>query len=71
MSDSAYSIIELVGSSDVTWENAAEDAIVQADENIRDLRLAEVKKMDMTIENGTIVNYRTRVALSFKYEDEN
>ncbi len=71
MSNSDYNVIELVGNSDITWENAAEDAIAQAGENIRDLRVAEVKNMDMTIENGKIVNYRTRVALSFKYEDEN
>lgn len=64
MSNSAYNIVELVGSSDITWENAAENAIDQASENIRDVRIAEVTKMDMTIENGTIVNYRTRIALS-------
>jgi len=70
MSESKYKIIELVGSSCVSWENAAENAIAEAGENLRDLRIAEVVKLDMTIdENGDIDNYRARVALSFKYSN--
>jgi hypothetical protein len=69
MSSSVYKIIELVGTSDKTWEEAAAAAVAKAGKSLRDLRVAEVTKLDMVIENGQVVRYRARVALSFKYED--
>jgi len=69
MSGSVYKIIELVGTSDQSWEDAASKAVAKAGKSLRDLRVAEVTKMDMAIENGKVVRYRARVALSFKYED--
>jgi len=70
MSDSIYKIIELVGSSEVSWEDAAKNAVETAGENLNDLRIAEINKLDMRIENGKIVAYRARVSLSFKYYKE-
>lgn len=69
MSGSVYKIIELVGTSDKSWEDAASRAVAKAGKSLRDLRVAEVTKMDMSIEDGKVVRYRARVALSFKYED--
>ncbi|MBW1777428.1 MAG: dodecin domain-containing protein [Deltaproteobacteria bacterium] len=68
MSDSVYKIIELVGTSTVSWEDAAKNAIERASKSLRDLRIAEISKLDMKVENGKVVAYRTRVLLSFKYE---
>jgi len=68
MSGSVYKIIELVGTSDTSWEKAAENAVAKATKSLRDLRVAEITKLDMTINDGKIVSYRARVALSFKYE---
>ncbi|MBA4369264.1 MAG: transporter [Desulfobacterium sp.] len=68
MSDSIYKIIELVGTSDVSWEAAAKNAVETAGKTLKDLRIADVVKMDMRIENGKVIAYRTRVNLSFKYE---
>lgn len=68
MSTSAYKIIELVGSSNVSWEEAAKNAVETASKTLRDLRIAEVTKLDMKIENGKVAAYRARVNLSFKYE---
>jgi flavin-binding protein dodecin len=69
MSSSVYKIIELVGTSDKSWEEAAAAAVAKANKSLRDLRVAEVTKLDMSIENGQVLRYRARVALSFKYED--
>jgi len=69
MSESVYKIIELVGTSDVSWEKAAENAVLRASKTLRDLRVAEISKLDMTIKDGKIESYRARVTLSFKYED--
>ena len=69
MSGSVYKIIELVGTSDKSWEEAAARAVETAGKSLRDLRVAEITKMDMSIENGKVLRYRARVALSFKYED--
>ena len=69
MSGSVYKIIELVGTSDTSWEKAAESAVAKATKSLRDLRIAEITKLDMTINDGKIVSYRARVSLSFKYED--
>ncbi len=68
MSESVYKIVDLVGSSPVSWEDAAKNAVERASKTLRDLRIAEVKTLDMKIENGKITAYRTRVKLSFKYE---
>lgn len=68
MGDSVYKIIELVGTSDSSWDNAAANAVAQAGKTLRDLRVAEVTKLDVTVENGMIKEYRARLTLSFKYE---
>ena len=67
MAGSTYKIIELVGTSDQSWEEAAKTAVETAGESLKDLRIAEVTKLDMTIENGKVVAYRARVNVSFKY----
>ena len=68
MSNSVYKIIELVGSSPVSWEEAAKNAIARATETLRDLRIAEVSAMDIHLKNGEVEFYRTKVKLSFKFE---
>jgi dodecin len=68
MAGSTYKIIELVGTSDQSWEEAASIAIETAGESLKDLRIAEVTKLDVTIEEGKIKAYRTRLSLSFKYQ---
>jgi flavin-binding protein dodecin len=68
MAGSTYKIIELVGSSDKSWEEAAKTAVETAGASLRDLRVAEITKLDMTIENGKVKYYRARVNLSFKYQ---
>jgi flavin-binding protein dodecin len=65
---STYKIIEVVGTSEVSWEEAARKAVETASKSLRDLRIAEVTKLDMKIENGKVAAYRARVSLSFKYE---
>ena len=68
MPKSVYKIIELVGTSDVSWEEAAKNAVETASNTLRDLRIAEINKLDMKLENGKVALYRARVSLSFKYE---
>jgi dodecin len=68
MAGSTYKIIELVGTSDKSWEEAAAIAVETAGEHLKDLRVAEVTKMDVTIEDGKIKTYRARLNLSFKYQ---
>jgi dodecin len=68
MTESVYKIIELVGTSGESWEKAAANAVAKAGKSLRDLRVAEISKLDMTVENGQVVSYRARVALSFKYD---
>ena len=68
MADSVYKIVELVGTSPESWEKAAANAIAQASKSLRELRVAEIIKLDMTIEEGKVTAYRARVSLSFKYE---
>jgi len=68
MSGSTYKIIELVGTSDKSWEEAATTAIETAGESLKDLRVAEVTKLDVTVENGKVKSFRARVNLSFKYQ---
>lgn len=67
MTGSTYKIIELVGTSDTSWEEAAKSAVETAGESLKDLRIAEVTKLDMSIENGKVKNFRARVNVSFKY----
>lgn len=66
---SVYKIIELVGTSQVSWEDAARQAVEKADQTLRGLRVAEITKLDMKLEDGKFVAYRTRVAVSFKYDE--
>jgi dodecin len=68
MSDSVYRVTEVIGTSSESWEAAARNAVETAARSVRDLRIAEVIKEDVTIENGTISSYRVRLAVSFKYE---
>ena len=68
MSESTYNIIELVGSSPTSWEEAAKDAVETASKTLRELRIAEITQLDMKIENGKVTAYRARVNLSFKYQ---
>jgi flavin-binding protein dodecin len=68
MSGSVYKIITLVGTSPDSWEKAAASAVEAAAKSLRDLRIAEVKELDLQIENGKITNYRAKVKVSFKYE---
>jgi hypothetical protein len=63
-----YRIVDVVGVSKVSWEDAAKRAVETAAQSIRDLRIAEVTKMDVTVKDGKVSAFRTRVALSFKYE---
>ncbi|GAB6058008.1 dodecin family protein [Desulfonatronum parangueonense] len=66
-SDSVYKIIELVGTSPTSWEDAVQRVVEKASKSLRDLRVGEVNKLDVKIENGKIVAYRARVTVSFKY----
>ncbi len=68
MSESVYKIIDLVGSSPNSWEEAAKNAVETAGKNLRDLRVAEIDKLDMKVEDGKVVAYRARVLISFKYQ---
>jgi flavin-binding protein dodecin len=67
MSESVYKVIELVGTSNESWEKAATAAVTMASESLRDLRIAEVVELDMQIEDGQVRAYRAKVKLSFKY----
>ncbi|MBN2282282.1 MAG: dodecin domain-containing protein [Deltaproteobacteria bacterium] len=68
MPGSTYKVIELVGTSDTSWEDAAKKAVEVASESVHDLRIAEITKLDLTIENGKIQSYRARISVSFKFE---
>ena len=68
MGESVYKIVELVGTSTESWEKAAAAAVERAGQSLRDLRIAEVEKLDMQIKDGKVETYRARVKLSFKYE---
>ncbi len=63
-----YKIIELVGTSETSWEDAAKKAVELASQTLTDLRVVEVNKLDMQIEDGKVVSYRARINVSFKYE---
>ena len=66
--DSVYKVVEVIGTSTKSWEDAAKVAVETAAGTLRNLRIAEVAKMDLKVENGKAVAYRTRLQLSFKYE---
>jgi hypothetical protein len=65
--DSVYKIIEIVGTSTKSWEDAAASAVKRASKSLRDLRVAEVEKLDLVIEEGKVTGYRARLKVSFKY----
>ncbi len=67
---SVYKVIELVGTSEVSWEDAAKKAVETASKSLKNLRVAEIKDLDMKIEDGKVTAYRAKVSLSFKYETE-
>ena len=67
-SDGVYRVTEVIGTSKVSWEDAAKNAVTAASKTLRDLRIAEVSKLDMKVEAGKVVAYRARVQLSFKYD---
>jgi hypothetical protein len=66
--ESTYKIIELVGTSTKSWEEAAKNAVEKAAKSVRDLRVAEVGALDLKVEKGKVIAYRARVKVSFKYE---
>jgi len=68
MPDSIYKVVQLVGTSTVSWEDAAKKVVDTATQSLRDLRVAEITQLDLKIEDGKVVAYRARVNLSFKYE---
>jgi dodecin len=68
MAESVYKIIELVGTSDESWEKAATAAVNRAGDSLRDLRIAEIAELDLVLEEGRVKAYRARVKVSFKYE---
>ena len=65
---SVYRVTEIIGTSTTSWEEAAKEALAAAAGSLRDLRVAEVTKLDMKVEDGKVTAFRTRVSLSFKYE---
>lgn len=67
MSESVYKVIELVGTSPASWEEAAKNAVETASKSLKDLRVAEISKLDMKVEGGKVTAFRSRVKLSFKY----
>ncbi|MFO7715784.1 dodecin family protein [Desulfosarcina sp.] len=67
MGESVYKVIELVGTSPNSWEEAAKNAVETASRSLKDLRVAEITKLDMKVEGGKVTAYRSRVNLSFKY----
>jgi len=68
MSNSVYKIIEVVGTSTASWEDAARNAVETAGKSLKNLRIAEVGKLDMKVEDSKVVAFRARVSVSFKYE---
>ncbi|MBW2484313.1 MAG: dodecin domain-containing protein [Deltaproteobacteria bacterium] len=70
MSGSVYKVIVLVGTSDKSWEEAAKNAVETASKSLKDLRIAEIKTLDMRLENNKVIAYRAKVSLSFKYHTD-
>ena len=69
MTDSVYKVIEIVGTSKESWEKAAKLAVERASKSLRDMRVAEVMQQDLIIEKGKVEAYRTKLKVSFKFED--
>lgn len=67
---SVYKVIEIIGTSEKSWEEAAKNAVERASDTLEDLRIAEVTAQDMKVDNGKVVEYRTKVSLSFKFKEE-
>ncbi len=70
MAENVYKVVELVGTSTESWEKAAAAAVTKAAKTLRDLRIAEVKELDMTIEDGKVAAYRAKLSVSFKFEGD-
>jgi len=70
MADSIYKVLELVGTSTVSWEDAAQKVVERASQSLKDLRIAEVTAQDLKIEEGKVVAYRTKLRVSFRFHDE-
>lgn len=70
MTNSVYKVIELIGTSNESWEKAAKNAVETAGKSLKDLRIAEIEKLDMQIEDGKVIAYRAKVSVSFKYHIE-
>ena len=70
MADSVYRVTEIVGTSTESWEAAARTAVEMASRTLRDLRVAEVARLDLTIDDGSVATYRARLNVSFKYESD-
>jgi dodecin len=70
MAESIYRVTEVIGTSTESWEDAARHAVETAASTLRDLRVGEIVKLDVTIENGRVTHYRARVNISFKYEQD-
>ncbi len=69
MGDSAYKVVEMIGTSDKSWEEAARNAVETASQSLKHMRVAEIKELDMTVsEDGKVTAFRAKVSLSFKYE---
>ena len=69
MAESVYKVIQLIGTSSESWEKATAEAVARAAASLRDLRIAEVEQLDVVIENGAVTGYRSKINVSFKYED--
>ena len=67
---SVYKVIEIIGTSETSWEEAAKNAVERASDTLEDLRIAEVTAQDLKVDNGKVVEYRTKVSLSFKFKEE-
>jgi flavin-binding protein dodecin len=70
MADSVYKVITLIGTSTESWEKAASAAVERAAQTLEDLRVAEVRELDMQLEAGKVISYRAKVRVSFKYREE-
>ncbi len=70
MSDSIYRVTEVIGTSETSWEDAAKNAVETAAKSLRDLRIGEIVRLDVTIDDGRVSQYRARVNISFKYESD-
>ena len=70
MAESVYKVIEIVGTSEKSWDDAAKNAVARASKTLEDLRIAEVTAQDLRIENGKVVAFRTKISLSFKFKGD-